>query len=157
MKLFRSCIAAAVALSFGIAAPASAAPLYAGAVKAGAGTAAGEIIKVHTWRRGHVQPRIYWRGGNPWLNGHRGWRYPRRGWYEYDGWWFPPAAFALGTILGSIIVNPPPTYRYRYSGDYLPPEHVWWCDRTYRTYRRYDNTFVPRVGVRAQCASPYWP
>ncbi|WP_320202892.1 BA14K family protein [Agrobacterium rosae] len=33
--------------------------------------------------------------------------------------------------------------------------HAEWCADRYRTYRAYDNTYVPRAGVRAQCNSPY--
>ncbi len=33
--------------------------------------------------------------------------------------------------------------------------HEQWCANRYRTYRVSDNTYVPRVGVRAYCNSPY--
>ncbi|KQY20303.1 hypothetical protein ASD31_24150 [Rhizobium sp. Root482] len=33
--------------------------------------------------------------------------------------------------------------------------HVQWCSERYRTYRAYDDTYVPRAGMRARCMSPY--
>ncbi|HEX2146131.1 MAG TPA: BA14K family protein, partial [Pseudorhizobium sp.] len=81
--------------------------------------------------------------------GHRGSREYRRGYRRHnDGWWYPLAAFGAGAIIGGAINNQP-----RAQG--LPSRHVQWCADRYRTYRASDNTYVPRVGVRAQCRSPY--
>ncbi len=93
-----------------------------------------------------VQHRRFYRG-------HRGSRHHRPGWRRHNGWWYPPAAFALGLALGAgpRYVDPPRRYRG------LPRAHYRWCDRNYRSYRAYDNSFIPRRGVRAECRSPYWP
>ncbi|BCH28661.1 hypothetical protein MesoLjLc_05910 [Mesorhizobium sp. L-8-10] len=88
--------------------------------------------------------------GRPYYNGHRGYRYQRPGWRSYNGWWFPPAAFITGAIIGGAIAQPAPVYR--------PPSgsaHVQWCYNRYRSYRAYDNTFQPYHGPRQQCYSPY--
>jgi BA14K-like protein len=55
---------------------------------------------------------------------------------------------AAGAIIGGVIANQP---RRSYSGS----SHQQWCANRYRTYRAYDNTYVPRVGHRAYCVSPY--
>lgn len=89
---------------------------------------------------------FYFRGGRPYYNGHRGYRYRRPGWRRYNGWWFPPNAFGV--------------YRPR---RYAPPPrglsraHYRYCYNRYRSYRAYDNTFQPYHGRRRQCRSPYWP
>ncbi len=86
-------------------------------------------------------------------NGHHGSHYYRPGYRRYsDGWWYPLAAFGAGAIIGGAIVNQPPATNY--GG--INPQHVQWCMNRYRTYRSYDNTYAPRVGVRAQCYSPYY-
>lgn len=95
-------------------------------------------------RRGH-----YRRGGRHYYNGHR---HHRHGWRRHNGWWFPPAAFALGAIVGGAIANQPaPVYRTPRYGN----AHVQWCYNRYRSYRVYDNTFQPYNGPRRQCYSPY--
>lgn len=92
--------------------------------------------------------------GRPYYNGYRGYRYQRPGWRRYNDWWFPPAAFITGAIIGGAIANqppPPPAYRPRPAGD----AHVRWCYSRYKSYRAYDNTFQPYNGPRRQCYSPY--
>lgn len=88
-------------------------------------------------RRGDV---VYWRG-------HRGFRAPRPGYREYNGWWFPSAAFALGAIIGGAIAQPPAAAPRN--------AHVEWCYARYRSYRASDNTFQPYNGPRRPCISPY--
>ncbi|MGV1870873.1 BA14K family protein [Agrobacterium rosae] len=56
------------------------------------------------------------------------------------------AAFGAGALIGGAIGS---TNRAGSSS------HAEWCADRYRTYRAYDNTYVPRAGVRAQCNSPY--
>lgn len=96
----------------------------------------GEIV-----RRGN---RHYWRG-------HRGYRHHRPGYRRHGDFWFPPAAFALGAIIGGAIANQEPPIRYRPRGG----AHEEWCYNRYRSYRAYDNTFQPYNGPRRQCISPY--
>lgn len=89
-----------------------------------------------------------------WHNGHQGYRDRRPGYRRHnDGWWYPLAAFGAGAIIGGAIANqpapPPPAYGR------VSQAHINWCSSRYRTYRAYDNTYAPQVGVRAQCVSPY--
>jgi len=53
--------------------------------------------------------------------------------------------------------DPAPVYPRRYyrRGVVMSAAHIEWCYNRYRTYREWDNTYVPRRGVRAQCISPY--
>jgi hypothetical protein len=87
------------------------------------------------------------RRGNGWYyNGYRGYSYYRPGYREFDGFWFPLAAFAAGAIIASqprVVVR-------GYSS-----AHVDWCYDRYRSYRAYDNTFQPYHGPRRQCYSPF--
>ncbi len=107
------------------------------------------------WRRGDYRgPRGSrdWerRGDNYYYRGHRGYRHHRPGYRQYNGWWFPPAAFIAGAIIGGAIANEPPV-QYRPRGN----AHVDWCYNRYRSYRASDNTFQPYNGPRRQCVSPY--
>jgi hypothetical protein len=88
---------------------------------------------------------------NAYYNGYRGYRERRAGYRLHDGWWFPPAAFALGAIVGGAIANDAPRARPRSTGS----AHVEWCYDRYRSYRASDNTFQPYNGPRQQCYSPY--
>jgi hypothetical protein len=83
-----------------------------------------------------------------WYRGHRGYRDYRRGYREYNGFWFPLAAFAAGAIVSGAINDQPV---YRGGGD----AHVQWCYDRWRSYRAYDNTYQPYNGPRQQCYSPY--
>ncbi|WP_371328597.1 BA14K family protein [Shinella sp. HZN7] len=83
-----------------------------------------------------------------WYRGHRGYRYQRPGYRYHDGFWFPLAAFGVGTIIGGAIAN---DRTYVGGGS----AHVNWCANRYRSYRAYDNTFQPYNGPRRQCISPY--
>lgn len=89
------------------------------------------------------------RGDSYYLRGHRGYRHHRPGYRQYNGWWFPPAAFIAGAIVGGAMTNPPVEYRPR--GD----AHIQWCYNRYRSYRASDNTFQPYNGPRRACVSPY--
>ncbi len=90
-------------------------------------------------RRGEV----YWRG-------HRGYREHRPGYRRHGDYWFPPAAFIAGAIIGGAIANQPTREVYR-GGN----AHVEWCYARYKSYRASDNTFQPYNGPRRQCNSPY--
>lgn len=95
---------------------------------------------------------VGWRGDrgyrDGWYRGHRGYRYHRRGYRYHDGFWFPLAAFGVGTIIGGAIAN---DRGYVGGGG----SHVNWCANRYRSYRAYDNTYQPYGGPRRQCISPY--
>lgn len=93
-------------------------------------------------RGGYDRPGYY--------RGHRGYRDRRAGYRYHDGFWFPPAAFIAGAIVGGAIANPPAQYRPR-GGN----AHIDWCSARYRSYRASDNTFQPYNGPRRQCTSPY--
>lgn len=71
----------------------------------------------------------------------RGWDRPRHGYdrprYGYDRPRYAP---------------PPPVYRGPVRSGRA---HINWCENRYRTYRAWDNTYSPDIGIRAQCISPY--
>ncbi|WP_081858676.1 BA14K family protein [Pseudorhizobium pelagicum] len=82
--------------------------------------------------------------------GYRGSRERRQGYRRHsDGFWYPLAAFGAAAIIGGAIANQPGRPQASSS------RHIQWCSDRYRTYRASDNTYVPRVGVRAYCSSPY--
>lgn len=104
------------------------------------------------WRRGgNHRGNQNWvrRGDNYYLRGHRGYRHHRPGYRQYNGWWFPPAAFIAGAIIGGAMTQPPVEYRPR------GQPHIDWCYARYRSYRASDNTFQPYNGPRRPCVSPY--
>ena len=98
----------------------------------------------HGWRGNH---RNAWRGNYARHNyrswhGHRGYSYYRPGYRQYNGWWYPAAAFTTGVVIGTTV--------YRGGGN----SHVRWCSNNYASYRVSDNTFQPYNGPRRQCISP---
>jgi len=97
-------------------------------------------------------PRVVTRGGYGYWGGHRGYRTPRPGYRSYNGWWFPPAAFAAGALLGGAIAGQAAPV---YGGGGLSAQHYAWCDQRYISYRASDNTFQPYQGPRQPCVSPY--
>ena len=71
----------------------------------------------------------------------------------------PAEAAALGAfggfVAGAIITSPrsgPVVYAHP-SG--LPSAHYAWCERRYRTYNFYTNTFTGFDGRQHYCVSPY--
>ncbi|WP_345779377.1 BA14K family protein [Roseibium sediminicola] len=120
-------------------------------------------------RRGHGKHGYHGKKRYPYYNGHRGYRNYRRGYRQYNGWWFPPAAFGFG--FGYRVIPPqryiappplvivPPSYAPPppYYGPHFSPAHYQWCDRRYRSYRAVDNSFQPYHGPRRACLSPYGP
>ncbi|WP_019169838.1 BA14K family protein [Pseudaminobacter salicylatoxidans] len=146
MKKILSTICAAAMTITAVAAtmaPANAAPVLFPKLEAGRT----DVQQVRD-RRGFQR-----RGNHYYYNGHRGYRHHRPGWRRHNGWWFPPAAFITGAIIGGAIANQPgPTYRPAYR---LSNAHVRWCHDRYRSYRVSDNTFQPNRGPRQQCVSPY--
>jgi len=92
------------------------------------------------------------RGNHAYYRGHRGSRQARRGWRQHQGYWFPPAAFIAGAIIGGAVTQPQqPSVR----PGRMSQSHVDWCFNRYRSYRVSDNTFQPYNGPRRVCSSPY--
>ncbi len=96
-------------------------------------------------RQDRREARFERRGNYGYYNGRRGYRERRPGYRYYQGFWFPPAAFIAGAVIGNAINNA--------SGS--RSAHVQWCYDRYRSYRASDNTFQPYNGPRQQCYSPY--
>ncbi len=86
------------------------------------------------------------RGNYTYYNNYRGFKQRHTGYQYYNGFWFPPAAFLFGALVGNTIAN---SQGYSYS------THVAWCENAYRSYRRSDNTWQPYNGPRQLCISPY--
>jgi hypothetical protein len=160
-KLLSGICAAAMTLSLGAAVPAVAAPLpVAQAPQHLETNRVFDLQRVfhrgeRHYRYGHRyrdRPRFVHRHGHVYWGPHRGYRYYRPGYRRYGDFWFPPAAFIAGAILGGALAAPPPVRGgpYHYS-----PAHVEWCFARYRSYRASDNTFQPYHGPRRQCRSPY--
>jgi hypothetical protein len=84
-----------------------------------------------------------------WYGGYQGYSYYRPGYRQYNGYWYPLAAFGAGAVIGGAIASQP-----RYA-EPAGSAHVEWCQSRYRSYRAYDNTFQPNSGPRRQCVSPY--
>lgn len=85
---------------------------------------------------------FHWQNGQPYYRGYKGSPHHRHGYREYNGFWFPLAAFGLGALLGGMLSN-------------SNNAHVDWCYQHYKSYRAYDNTYQPYHGPRRQCRSPY--
>jgi Ni/Co efflux regulator RcnB len=103
-----------------------------------------------------VRPRFEHRGSYGYYNGHRGHREYRRGYRQYNGWWFPPAAFVAGAIIGGAIANQPSvTVPPVYAPVRLSAAHVNWCENRWKSYRVSDNSYQPLNGPRQACVSPY--
>jgi len=112
--------------------------------------------------------RLQRRGQGDWVdNGvlreRRGWRDrdgwgDRRGWRHRDRW--DDDRRRHHRRSGIYFNFEAPAYRYveprrQYRSTGLSRAHIEWCYDRYRSYRAWDNTYVPRRGVRAQCYSPY--
>jgi Ni/Co efflux regulator RcnB len=159
MKLFKHLLPTALAVSFAVAgvAPLSAAPTFV--PKSVEVTSDVQQVQSRKWRRANrIDRRIdrmqrradrrdfYRNGDGYYFNGHRGYRYRRDGYNEYNGWWFPAAAFVAGALITGAVNSP----RAVQGGS-----HEEWCYDRYRSYRAYDNTYQPYNGARRQCYSPY--
>ena len=165
MNRFKSTLCAALALTFaaGSAIPVTAAPIMAPKAEA----ASNGVINVQQNRierrmdrferrqdrrerrfeRRQERREARFERRNAYYGGHRGYRYKRPGYREYNGYWFPLAAFAAGAIITGAIANDRPA-----AGG---SAHVRWCYDRYRSYREWDNTYQPYTGPRRQCYSPY--
>lgn len=84
-------------------------------------------------------------------HGHRyshrrpGFTYYYGGYYYAHPWWLAPSV-GIGVTVPVYPAVP---------GVNLPSAHVQWCINRYRSYDPGTDTYVPRVGVRARCNSPY--
>jgi hypothetical protein len=102
------------------------------------------------------RPRFERRGGWSYYNGHRGYREYRRGYRQYNGFWFPPAAFVAGALIGGAIANQPAVAAPpMYAPVRLSAAHVNWCENRWKSYRVSDNSYQPLSGPRQACVSPY--
>lgn len=104
-----------------------------------------------TQQRSNQRRGFYRQGNQGYYNGHRGYTQRRAGYRQYNGYWFPPAAFVMGAIIGGAVANQPQTVR----PGRLSQAHVSWCQSRYISYRLSDNTFQPYSGSRRACLSPY--
>lgn len=95
-------------------------------------------------RRDHRRARFERRNGHYYYHGHRGYSHRRPGYRQYNGYWFPPAAFVVGAVIGGAIASS--------SGS--SSSHVAWCENHYRSYRVSDDTYQPYNGPRQRCVSP---
>jgi hypothetical protein len=116
-------------------------------------TAAPALAQGFSLEIGPGGPRVgfYTEGPYAYYQGYRGFRDRRAGWRYYRGYYFPPDAFVDRRYTGSVYRDR--DYRRSYRG--VSRAHVEWCYDRYRSYRASDNTYAPRIGVRAECISPY--
>ncbi|MEJ8475485.1 BA14K family protein [Roseibium algae] len=125
-------------------APTSAMPLTAKSAQFHS-TIDGALVQVKS-RKGY-----YTRNGERYYNGHRGYNKKRKGYRQFNGWWFPSAAFSAGPD-GSNVKN---HGRKVQKHTRLSRKHYAWCEKKYRSYRASDNTFNPYKGPRRACRSPF--
>lgn len=150
LKRLTTAICTTLALAISTAVPVGAAPAFIPK----APVASSDITQVQERRiirrndrREHRRDRFERRGDRAYYRGHRGYRDYRRGYRSHNGWWFPPAAFITGAIIGGALNN---QRAIRGSS-----AHVQWCHDRWRSYRASDNTYQPYNGPRRQCVSPY--
>lgn len=148
LKVVSSLCAAAMAVSLPFVAPATAMPQISPSV--GDSRAAPLLVQERAFES-PTGERIYRRGGHHYWRGHRGYREPRPGYRRQGDFWFPPAAFIAGAIIGGAMSAQEPPVRYRPRGN----AHIDWCYDRYRSYRASDNSYQPYNGPRRQCRSPY--
>lgn len=138
---------ASLVLGFGPAGTASAAA-PAGAASAGytaaaaSGASSSSLVEQAQYRdRDWRRDRREWRRER--REARREWRHHRRHWHDHG----PRARFYFH-IEPRRYYRPRPVYR-------LTNAHYRWCERRYRSYRAWDNTYQPYHGPRRQCYSPY--
>lgn len=142
MTLMRKAQLGVLAMAMALPVPALAAPL---AVPS-APTVDSHLIEVQSRDRfERRRDRFERRRDGAYLNGRRGYRDRRPGYRQYNGYWFPPAAFIAGAIIGGALSNQ----------RQMSNAHVEWCASQYRSYRTSDNTYQPYNGPRRACVSPY--
>ena len=72
-----------------------------------------------------------------------GFTYHYGGYYYANPWWLGPSV-GYGV---TVPIYPAPSAHMS--------AHVQWCINRYRSYDPRTDTYVPRIGVRARCNSPY--
>lgn len=157
MNILTSCLSGALAcaLAAGVFSTAMAAPV---AVPAASATEPALFHQAqYDGRRGARENdrngRFERRGNSVYFNNQRGYHERRPGYRQHNGFWFPPAAFIAGAIVGGAMNDlqhrsAHPTYR-------MSGEHVAWCSDHWRSYRASDNTYQPNSGARRVCTSPF--
>ncbi len=157
MNIFTSSITGAIALALtaGAGAPALAGPMV-GSPAYQSGTAVEQVQYNGSPRRsGDRRDRFERRGNSAYFNNHRGFRERRSGYRQHNGFWFPPAAFIAGAIIGGALNNDGPRYQQRRSIYRLSAEHVDWCSNRWRSYHAPSNSYQPSKGPRRACVSPF--
>lgn len=152
------CATLAFAMAASTAVPVAAAPMFSPAVP----QVSSDLTQVQSrrdarrgdeLRRGdrnrYNRGRFERRGNSAYYNSHRGYRERRPGYRRHNGFWFPPAAFIAGAIIGGALNNNTVTVRPGSSA------HVQWCQNRWRSYRVSDNSYQPYNGPRQRCVSPY--
>jgi hypothetical protein len=133
-------------------APASAATLPSFAVATPGDTAVVENVQYSSRdrrARRDRQARRYDRRyhGQRYSYARPGFRHYYGGHYYSSPWWYGPS-IGFGFTLPGVTLGLTPGY----GGS---SAHVQWCMNRYRTYDPGTDTYIPRVGERAYCNSPY--
>ncbi len=99
-----------------------------------------------------------WKGNSPYYSNHKGYQNRQPGYRYNNGFWFPPAAFIAGAIIGGALSQSQPSYSYArpqtYSYVYATP-HIVWCQQHYRSYNIATDSFTGYDGYVHRCVSPY--
>lgn len=106
-------------------------------------------------QRSNQRRGFYRQGNRGYYNGHRGYTQRRAGYRYHNGYWFPPAAFVMGAIIGGAIASQPGVTAPAPRPGRLSQAHVRWCQDRYISYRLSDNSFQPYNGPRRACVSPF--
>lgn len=124
--------------------PASATVVSGSAAAAAVETALAEEVR-HTRRhRRHSRRYDRHRHGSRYRHRRPGFTFHYGGYYYANPWWVGPSV-GFGV---TVPVYPAPSV-------HVPSAHVEWCSHRYRSYDPRTDTYVPRIGVRARCNSPY--
>lgn len=144
-------------------APASAVTLPGAAVAVPAESAMVEEVNSHGGRlaRRGDHRRYSRRDGRRHYDRHRhgprysyrrpGFRHYYGGHYYSSPWWSGPS-IGFGITIPGVALGLGGGYGGGYGGS---SAHVQWCLNRYRTYDPGTDTYIPRVGERAYCNSPY--
>jgi hypothetical protein len=129
-------------------APASATVMSGSAAAATVETALVEEVR-HTRKHRsnrHRHSRRYdrHRHGSRYRHRRPGFTFHYGGYYYANPWWVGPSV-GYGV---TVPVYPAPSVHGHSA-------HVQWCINRYRTYDPRTDTYIPRIGVRARCNSPY--